>query len=111
MWDQMIEVDLRSAFLCSPCGSPHMQQQRFGRIINVASQLGKKGGPASLTTAPPKPVSSGSPGHWPAKVGKHGITANCIAPGPIETLADGLSDEWIETVLDSSRDPRTPSDP
>jgi 3-oxoacyl-[acyl-carrier protein] reductase len=102
MWDQMIAVDLRSVFLCSRAALPHMQQQRFGRIINIASQLGQKGGAGLAHYSAAKAGVIGFTRALAREVGKHGITANCIAPGPIETpLAGGLSDEWIETLTAS----------
>ena len=43
-WDTMMEVDLRSVFLCSRAVAQPMVGQGWGRIINLASQLGIKGG-------------------------------------------------------------------
>ncbi|GAB3881327.1 SDR family NAD(P)-dependent oxidoreductase [Terrabacter terrigena] len=102
MWDEMIAVDLRSVFLCSRAALPHMQRQGFGRIINVASQLGQKGGVGLAHYSAAKAGVIGFTRALAREVGKHGITANCIAPGPIDTpLADGLSDEWIRTLTAS----------
>jgi len=44
LWDEMLRVDLTSVFLVSQQALPHMLAQRWGRIINIASQLGIKGG-------------------------------------------------------------------
>ena len=44
MWDDMMRVDLRSVFLYTRRALPSMTAQRWGRVINVASQLGIKGG-------------------------------------------------------------------
>jgi len=44
MWDEMMAVDLRSVFLASQRALPYLRAQRWGRIINIASQLGIKGG-------------------------------------------------------------------
>jgi 3-oxoacyl-[acyl-carrier protein] reductase len=43
MWDEMIDIDLRSVFLCTRLVLPDMVQRRWGRIINTASQLAHKG--------------------------------------------------------------------
>lgn len=43
-WDRMIDVDLRSVFLLTRHVVPHMIEQKSGRIINIASQIGQKGG-------------------------------------------------------------------
>ena len=45
MWDQMMAVNLRSVFLCTRAVLKPMIARKFGRIINIASQLGHKGAP------------------------------------------------------------------
>lgn len=47
-WDDMIAADLRSVFLCCRWAMPHMLERGWGRVVNIASQLGIKGG-ESLT--------------------------------------------------------------
>lgn len=95
MWDEMIMSDLRSVFLCTRFVLPSMLEQGRGRIINVASQLGQKGG---VELAHYSAAKSGVIGFTKAlarEVGARGVTANCIAPGPIETdMVDGISEEW-----------------
>lgn len=43
-WDHSVAVNLRGTFLCAHFVVPHMLTQRFGRIINIASQRGQIGG-------------------------------------------------------------------
>ena len=45
LWDEMIEINLRSVFLCTQRILPDMVARKWGRIINTASQLGHKGAP------------------------------------------------------------------
>lgn len=45
LWDEMIEINLRSVFLCTQRVLPDMVARKWGRIINTASQLGHKGAP------------------------------------------------------------------
>ncbi|QCS43947.1 SDR family oxidoreductase [Natrinema versiforme] len=95
-WDETIAVDLRGVFLTTRFALPGMLEQGDGRIINVASQLGikggeelvhysaAKGGVIAMTRALAREVS-------PA------VTVNAIAPGPVETdLLDDISAEWRE---------------
>jgi len=42
-WQRMIDVDLTSVYLTCREAVPHMIRQKFGRIINIASQVGQKG--------------------------------------------------------------------
>jgi 3-oxoacyl-[acyl-carrier protein] reductase len=94
-WDQMIAIDLRSVFLTTRLAVPYMIRQKFGRIINVASQLGQKGAFGLAHYAAAKAGVIGFTKSIALELGHHGITANCIAPGPIETeLIAGLDDDW-----------------
>ncbi|WAH36463.1 SDR family NAD(P)-dependent oxidoreductase [Alicyclobacillus dauci] len=95
MWDRMIAVDLRSVFLTTRHAVPYMMERRSGRIINIASQLGQKGGVGLSHYAAAKAGVIGFTKSIALELGGYGITANCIAPGPIETdLISGLDSEW-----------------
>ncbi len=95
MWDQMIGVDLRSVFLCTREVLPHMLGRRFGRIINVASQLGQKGGTGLAHYSAAKAGVIGLSKALALEVGDRGVTVNCIAPGPIDTaLVADISEDW-----------------
>ena len=45
MWDRMIDVHLKGTFLCTREVLPAMKRRKWGRIINLSSQLAHKGGP------------------------------------------------------------------
>lgn len=95
MWDEMLRVDLTSVFVASQRALPHMLAQRWGRIINVASQLGIKGGAALTHYAAAKAGVIGFTKSLALEVSKDNVLVNAIAPGPIETpLVDGISQEW-----------------
>jgi len=85
-WDRIMDVNLKSAFLCSKYVIPHMVKQGKGSIINVASFVAfmgctvpqdaytaSKGGMLALTKS------------FAVQYGRHGIRCNAICPGPIET--------------------------
>lgn len=94
-WDRMIEIDLRSVFLTTRNVVPHMIEQKSGRIINIASQLGQKGGVELSHYAAAKAGVIGFTKSIALELGQYGITANCIAPGPIETdLVADIDPEW-----------------
>ncbi|WNW13345.1 SDR family NAD(P)-dependent oxidoreductase [Pseudomonas sp. DTU_2021_1001937_2_SI_NGA_ILE_001] len=95
MWDEMLRVDLTSVFVASQRALPHMLEQKWGRIINIASQLGIKGGAQLTHYAAAKAGVIGFTKSLALEVSKDNVLVNAVAPGPIETpLVDGLSQEW-----------------
>lgn len=94
-FDKMIAVDLRSVFLCSRWLAPYMVRQRWGRIINIASQIGLKGGTGLTHYAAAKAGVIGMTKSMVRELAEHNVLVNAIAPGPIVTpLLGDLSDEW-----------------
>lgn len=97
MFDEMLRVDLRSVFLCTRRALPPMIAQGWGRIINVASQLGIKGGAELSHYAAAKAGVIGFTKSVALEVAAHNVLANCIAPGPINTaMVAGISARWKE---------------
>jgi 3-oxoacyl-[acyl-carrier protein] reductase len=94
-WDEMIAVDLRSVFLCCRWTAPIMVEQGAGRIINISSQLGLKGGESLVHYSAAKAGVIGLTKALARELAPHGVLVNTIAPGPIETpLVAGISEEW-----------------
>lgn len=94
-WDKMIAINLRGPFLTIKSILPHMMENKFGRIINIASQLGQIGGAELAHYAAAKAGVIGMTKSIAREVGVYGITANCVAPGPIETdMISHLDNEW-----------------
>jgi 3-oxoacyl-[acyl-carrier protein] reductase len=95
MWDDMLRVDLTSVFIASQRALPSMLAQGWGRIINVASQLGIKGGAELTHYAAAKAGVIGFTKSLALEVSKDNVLVNAIAPGPITTaLVDDLSQDW-----------------
>lgn len=95
MWEEMMAVDLRSVFLASQRALPWMLAQKSGRIINIASQLGIKGGAELCHYAAAKAGVIGFTKSLALEVSADNVLVNAIAPGPIETpLIDGLNSDW-----------------
>lgn len=100
LFDEMIAVNLRSVFLCGRAALPPMLEAGFGRIINIASQVGQRGGAGLAHYAAAKAGVIGFTKSLAREVGGTGVTANCIAPGPIRTPLGGtLSDEWTSSLM------------
>lgn len=92
-WNLVISVNLTSAFLCCREIIPHMQEQKYGRVINVASVAGKNGGVlggAHYTTTKGGMISMAK--CIAKQVAKDNVTVNCVAPGTVKT--DGAGVPW-----------------
>lgn len=85
MWDQMIATHLRGTFLVTRMVLPGMLDRGYGRIINVASQIGQIGRPRFAHYSAAKAGIIGFTKSLAREVGTRGVLVNCIAPGPINT--------------------------
>jgi len=94
-WAETIAVDLTGVFLCCRHVVPGMVARGFGRVINIASQLGIKGGRSLSHYAAAKAGVIGLTKSLALEVAEHGVLVNAIAPGPIETpMVAGITDDW-----------------
>ena len=99
-WDQVIEVNLTSGFRLSRAAIKGMMKRRFGRIIGITSIVGVTGNPGQGNYAAAKAGMIGMTKALAAEVATRGITANCVAPGFIETpMTDALNDKQKEGTL------------
>ena len=96
-WQRTIAVNLNGVFLTCRYAVPHMIEQKFGRIINIASQVGQKGSVEHCHYSAAKAGMIGFTKSLAREVGQYNITVNCVAPGPIVTQLMGeVSEEWIK---------------
>ncbi|NKR44632.1 SDR family NAD(P)-dependent oxidoreductase [Prescottella equi] len=95
MWRRTLDVDLTGIFLMCRAAVPAMIAARSGRIVNIASQLGIKGGVGLTHYAAAKAGAIALTKSLALEVSQYNVLVNAIAPGPIETpLVDGITDEW-----------------
>ncbi len=103
LWDRLIEINLKGPINLCHVVLGHMVKQGSGRVVNVASDAGRvgssgeavysacKGGVIALTKAVAREMA------------RHGITANCVCPGPTETplLAEIRSEETGDRIIEA----------
>jgi len=95
MWNETIAVDLTGVFLCCREVVGEMRQQKWGRIINIASQLAIKGGTGLSHYSAAKAGVVGLTKALALETAADNVLVNSIAPGPIETpLVNGISESW-----------------
>jgi 3-oxoacyl-[acyl-carrier protein] reductase len=100
VWQRTLDVNLTAAYFTTRAALHIMITQRRGRIINIASQIAQKGGVEHAHYAAAKAGMIAFTKSVAREVGEYGITANCVAPGPIRTtLMDNVSPQWQQDKL------------
>lgn len=95
-WDRMLGVNLRGVFLVTRAFFPGMVERRYGRIVNIASQLAYKGAPGLAAYVAAKAGVVGLTRALSYEGAAHNVMVNGIAPGPVETpLLMGHTDAWL----------------
>ena len=105
-WDRVIDVNLKGAFLMSRAVIPHMLERGSGRIINMASVSGKRGTARRGAYSASKFGIIGLTQVMAQELGAHGITANAICPGSVETSRRESTSRRERALVE--RDPNAP---
>jgi len=84
-WDDLMTINLKSAFMMCQAVLPHMRKQRWGRIINLSSVAAQLGGVVGPHYAASKAGLHGMAHYYARHLAKEGITVNIIAPALIAT--------------------------
>lgn len=101
-FDEVIAVNLRSAFLCTKAALRGMLRARWGRVVSIASVAGITGNPGQANYSASKAGLIGFSKSIAKEYGKRTITVNVVAPGFITTdMTADLGDDVREGVLET----------
>jgi len=84
-YDKVMSVNLRAAFTATRVAARSMIRNKFGRIVSISSVAGVMGQAGSANYAASKAGLIGMTKSIAREIGKKNVTANCIAPGFIQT--------------------------
>ena len=101
LWDEVLDANLKGAFLASQAAARHMIERGSGRIIHISSVMGMIGEEFAAAYCAAKAGVIGLTKVMALELARHGITVNCIAPGFIKT-------ETVQPIIDLMESPRSP---
>jgi 2-hydroxycyclohexanecarboxyl-CoA dehydrogenase len=84
-WQRVIDINLNGVLNCTAAALPTMQAATYGRIVSISSEAGRVGSKGSAVYSAAKAGVIGFTKVIARENGRYAITANAIAPGPIET--------------------------
>lgn len=99
-WEQVLAINLTATFRLARAAVRGMMRRRHGRIIGISSIVGITGNPGQGNYAAAKAGMIGMMKSIAQEYAKRGVTANCIAPGMIQTaMTDKLNEKQREGIM------------
>jgi len=98
-WDDVLNINLKGAFLCTRAAAKVMSKQRYGRIINISSVVGEMGNPGQANYCASKAGLLGLTKSVARELARRNVTVNAITPGFIVTdMTEALSEKTREEL-------------
>lgn len=102
-FDQVLDANLKGAFLCCKEAARRMVRQRYGRIINLTSVVALRGNPGQANYAASKAGLIGLTKTLARELASRNITVNAVAPGCIETdmtaaLPQAVREQMVRSI-------------
>lgn len=84
-WNRVFTVNVTGSFLCGQRAAPGMKAAGYGRIVNLSSISGFRAGVGRTAYGASKAAIAGLTRQMALELGRHGVTANAVAPGATVT--------------------------
>src|SRR3569833_4456528 len=98
-WDDVLSTNLTGTFLLTQVLLRQMMKNRWGRIVNITSVVGRTGQEGQVNYAASKAGLIGFTRSLAREVASRGITVNAVAPGYIETPMTAVLDEKLRAKM------------
>ncbi len=99
-WDEMVRINLRGTFLCCRAVLPGMRRNKWGRIVNFASEVAHRGNPGLSHYAASKAAVIAFSKCLALETVGDGIAVNILSPGPTDTdMLAGIDEEVVEKLV------------
>jgi 3-oxoacyl-[acyl-carrier protein] reductase len=111
LWERDLRVNLSGSFNCAQAVWPHMKEQGWGRIVNMASVAGTLGGFGQASYSTSKAGVLGLTRTLAMEGARHGITCNAIVPGVIGTEAFHMANPVMNERIVARTAMKRPGEP
>jgi 3-oxoacyl-[acyl-carrier protein] reductase len=100
-WREVMDVNLTGLFMCCREWAPHMKDQGYGRIVNIASVAGKDGNPNASAYSASKAAVIALTKSLGKELADTNVRVNCVTPAAVKTaIFDQMSEAHIQFMLE-----------
>ncbi|GAQ25835.1 SDR family NAD(P)-dependent oxidoreductase [Tepidanaerobacter syntrophicus] len=103
-WDTTMDVDLKGTFFMCKAAAPIMRQQKYGKIVNIASIAGVTGSETLFPYSAAKAGVINATQGLARALGPYGINVNAVNPGLVWTPMWQVTDKWLAEHIPPFKD-------